>query len=119
MNAVKKKIHIQFISIAILAVTATLFLCVGAFYELFQKQVLDDLRTYADLLRGVSMGEPEKWDEYVSVINKDNLRVTLISAEGTVEYDSAADYASMENHRERPEVTGRFKPVPDMRFGNR
>lgn len=105
----KKKIHIQFISVAVLAVVATLLLCVGAFYELFQKQVLDDLRTYGDLLRGINMDAPEEFTEYVNIIDKDNLRVTLIGPDGSVEYDSAADSAFMENHRERPEVTAAFQ----------
>ena len=43
-------------------------------------------------------------DEALHAIgNSDTSRVTMISADGTVLYDSNADAATMENHSNRPE----------------
>ena len=47
----------------------------------------------------------EKKQEYLEAVGKsDRSRVTLIAADGTVEFDSNYDPAQMENHLERPEV---------------
>ena len=47
----------------------------------------------------------EKRQEYLEAIGKsDRSRVTLIRADGTVEFDSNYDSSQMENHLERPEV---------------
>lgn len=47
----------------------------------------------------------EKKQEYLEAVGKsDRSRVTLIEADGTVEFDSNYDPAQMENHLSRPEV---------------
>lgn len=105
----KRKINIQFISISILAVVATLLLCASAFYDLFEKQVIDDLKTYTELIRGLNISSQEEFMERLDMLEKDNLRVTLVNHEGIVTYDSAVDSTVMENHGDRPEVMEAFE----------
>lgn len=96
----KKRINIQFMIIASLAILFTLGLVTGAFYELFKKQVFEDLKAYTHILKNVPVEEGmEKYD-----LAADNLRITLIEADGNVVYDSNADAADMDNHSARPEV---------------
>ena len=103
----KKKIHVQFIGIAAIAITATLILSVAVFYDLFQKQVLEDLKSYANVLRGIMT--QQEIDKEAVAYEIDDMRITLINPDGSVEFDSNADTHAMENHGGRPEVTEAFK----------
>jgi len=102
----KRKINLRLTGIAILAILATLLLVVAVFYELFQKQILDDLRTYSYVLK-YSTEDRDIGDIIDS--NMDSLRITVIEADGTVIYDNYADPAKMNNHSDRPEVIAALK----------
>jgi two-component system phosphate regulon sensor histidine kinase PhoR len=99
---VKKRIHGEFIGIAAAAIIATLLLSVWVFYDLFQYQVLDDLKTYAHVINDTV--SEENLDDNSQVYEDADIRFTLIREDGTVIYDSTTDYTAMENHRERPEI---------------
>ncbi len=98
----KKRIHSEFMGIAAVAIIATLLLSVWVFYDLFQDQVLDDLKTYADVIKGTV--SQEELSENSSFYEEADIRFTLIQADGSVIYDSKADSDAMENHAERPEI---------------
>ncbi len=102
----KKKINVQFMMIASLAILSTLGLVIGTFYELFKNQVFEDLRTYTYILKKIA--ELENVEEN-NCWNVDNLRITIIESDGTVNYDSTADTGSMDNHSNRPEVQEALK----------
>ena len=102
----KKKINIQLLGIAILAILLTLSMVGGIFYELFQKQVMEDLKITAHLLDNMEAITLEEED--INDLNLENVRVTLINADGTVKYDSNAQIGSMDNHSQRPEVQEAF-----------
>ncbi len=97
----KKRINLQFMIIASLAILFTLGLVTGAFYELFKKQVFEDLKAYTHILKNVPM-ESGTEEEYSPA--SDNLRITLIETDGNVLYDSNAQAENMDNHSSRPEV---------------
>ncbi len=97
----KKRIYTQLIIIAILSILATLVLTGAAFYNLFHKQVFEDLRVYSVILEEEALNG--KWEEQPP-ISGDTLRVTLIGPEGNVIYDNKAQVSLMENHGERREV---------------
>lgn len=83
---------------AILAV-----LCSGfAFYRSYQEQVQGDLSRHGQLIAVAytSLEEPSQ----LSRFSRQGVRITLIQADGTVLYESAADAGTMENHLCRPEV---------------
>ena len=102
----KKKINIQFMIIASLAILSTLGLVIGTFYELFKNQVFEDLKTYTYILKNIAELEGA---EKNSCWNVDNLRITIIESDGAVIYDSTADTNSMDNHSNRPEVKKAFE----------
>lgn len=98
----KKKINIQFMVIASVAILFTLALVIGTFYELFKEQIFEDLKTYTHILQ--SSGEIEKLVQDSKNSTEDNLRVTLIEKDGAVLYDSDISAEEMDNHKDRPEV---------------
>lgn len=86
-------------SITAIAIVSTLVLVCTVFYDLFQKQVLEDLNLYAHVL-ALQEGKIETGTEDISA----RIRITLVDADGTVLYDNAADRAEMDNHSKRPEI---------------
>lgn len=95
----KKKIHFQLMAITTVAIFATVFFISVVFYELYREQIVEDLRTYAELLEDTEFvyhmeGLPESGP----------FRTTLIDQNGEVLYDSNADNDIMDNHSSRPEV---------------
>ena len=98
----KKKINVQFMIIASLAIVLTLVLVIGTFYELFKKQIFDDLEVYTHILENTAtLDNAEENNYYCSA---ENLRITMITQDGAVLYDSSANVETMDNHLERPEV---------------
>lgn len=98
----RKKINIQFLIIAILAIAATWVCAAVVFYELFRQEVLEDLESYAKLLIGTgAIEEMEQGDRYIEA---DDLRISLILPDGRVVFDSNVAIGEMENHGDRPEI---------------
>ncbi len=98
----KKKINQMLLIISIIAITCTMFLITMIYYDLFQKQVMEDLRAYTSLIDdsdevGTVKQTGEKIKEY-------GIRITLVDHNGQVIYDNEADSAQMENHSTRPEI---------------
>ena len=75
----KKKINIQLIGIAVMAIVTTMLLMSVVYYELFKKQVQEDLKIDALMLKNTDI---------TSAMDIDTLRVTLISSDGTVLFDN-------------------------------
>lgn len=103
----KKKINIQFLLIAILAIGFTVAITSMVFYELFKKEVMDSLKTYAHVIIDSASYKNMENDKELTL--RDELRITLIRSDGTVEFDTNADIGGMDNHSTRPEVEQAFK----------
>ena len=103
----RKKINIQLLIIAIIAIVSTLVLVEIVSYDLFKKQVFEDLKVYSHVLKSIYNSEKEAQSYYNP--ENDDFRVTIIEKDGKVKYDSSADINSMENHGDRPEVIETFK----------
>lgn len=103
----KRKIKFQFLGIAGLAIVTTLVLSVIIFYDLFQKQMLEDLRTYTHVLEFSNYMDDIK--AHGAKSSEDGLRITVIQKDGTVLYDNIVAAAEMENHSDRPEVKKAIK----------
>lgn len=82
------------ISAAAIIITAVISMLL--FYSVLKEQVFADLKAYEHI---ISQIDPSRL-----VIRRDEMRVTMIADDGTVMYDSQADAADMENHKNRPEV---------------
>lgn len=103
----KRKINVQLVGIATLAILLTLLSIGGIFYELFQQQVEEDLKLTVHILENMNVDELE--EEEVADLKLDNLRITVINPNGTVKYDSNAQIGTMDNHSGRPEVQEAFE----------
>lgn len=87
-------------AIGIFAVVTTLILSTFVYYQLFVRQVFEDLKSYTLLIAGADASLPEA----IKRIPADNIRITLLDDEDNVVFDNAADYISMENHGDRAEI---------------
>ncbi len=103
----KKKINIQFLVIAVLAILFTVTSISFVFYEIFKKEVLEDLKTYAHVI--VDSKAYNNIEDASEASIKDELRITWIMPDGTVEFDTNADIGGMDNHSARPEVEKAFE----------
>lgn len=105
----KRKINNRLIGTAALAILATLLLTAAVCYNTFKKQVMEDLKGYAGIIR---YAVAEEQMDYLSAakeeLKKEKLRVTLVAESGTVIFDTDADVEKMENHRHRPEIESAF-----------
>jgi len=102
----KKKINKMLTLIATIAIMCTLVLITILYYDLFRKQVMEDLRVYTLLVKESS--EVEAVASTGGYLAEQEIRITLVGGNGEVLYDNRADAASMENHSERPEIQEAF-----------
>lgn len=103
----KKKINLQFMFISAVGILLTFCLSTVIFYELFKSEVVDELKTYADVIKETQSYDQILQGEYDPDV--DDLRITMIKKDGKVFYDSFADIKKMENHSNRQEVRQALK----------
>lgn len=103
----KKKINLQFMFISAVGILLTFCLSTVIFYELFKSEVVDELKTYADVIKETQSYDQILQGEYDPDV--DDLRITMIKKDGKVFYDSFADIKKMENHANRQEVRQALK----------
>lgn len=103
----KKKINFQFMFISAVGILLTFCLSTVIFYELFKSEVVDELKTYADVIKETQSYDRILQGEYDPDV--DDLRITMIKKDGEVFYDSFADVKKMENHANRQEVRQALK----------
>jgi len=103
----KKKINLQMMYIAVLAILASLVALIGVFYTLFKQEVFDDLRAYTVVLQEADFEKIVNNKTFIS--EADGLRITVVSDDGTVLYDNVALASQMANHSERNEIADAVK----------
>lgn len=93
--------HVGFLTA--LSILVTFFAASVVMYQKYNSYMRQDVRNESQYLRYVLdyMGE-----EYLTqkAANITNSRITIFHEDGTVAFDSKMDAASMENHKNRPEV---------------
>lgn len=102
----KRKINKQLICIALIGILATMCLMSAVFYDLFRKQVQEDLQVNAWILKSTGIFRQDNVNKIH--IDMNNLRITWIAEDGSVLFDNDADVGGMENHSTRPEVEAAF-----------
>lgn len=112
----KKKINRMLVLIASLAILFSMFLITAVYYDLFRSQVFEDMQTYTMLVDRLITENKADMKSGGEQFREYQVRVTLIGSDGQVLFDSEADSADMENHKERPEIaeameTGRGQAV--------
>ena len=93
--------------ISAVGILLTFCLSTVIFYELFKSEVVDELQTYADVIKETQSYDQILQGEYDPDV--DDLRITMIKKDGKVFYDSFADIKKMENHANRQEVRQALK----------
>ena len=100
------KIFKSIVSVAVAAITACLLIITGVLYNYFgnlqQTQLKDELSLAANAVE--QLGE-----DYLENLDSDRYRLTWVSEDGTVIFDSRADVVTMENHKSREEIAQAFK----------
>ena len=93
----KRKINARFVLLTVMSVILTLVLATLAYYELFKKEVLADLRSYTYVLEHAGV-----FDDMTAVqeyaLSDTDVRITLIAPDGAVRYDSQPDASAMDTH---------------------
>ena len=80
---------------------ASLVIVMGMMYSYYSQMQRNQLRNQTAL---AAQAVAHEGMEYLNSLEVEDCRVTWISADGTVLYDSSADSDSMENHLEREEI---------------
>lgn len=93
--------------ISAVGILLTFCLSTVIFYELFKSEVVDELKTYADVIKETQSYDQILQGEYDPDV--DDLRITMVKKDGKVFYDSFADAKKMENHANRQEVRQALK----------
>lgn len=102
----RKKIHLQLILIGVMAILLTLGLSSVVYYDLFKKEVMDSLKSYTYVFKTAGFFEK---DTIRYAEDKDGLRITIINADGSVNFESNASTDIMDNHKTRPEIVAAFE----------
>lgn len=98
----KRKINQMLVLTATLAIFLTMVLITIVYYDLFRKQVMEDLHAYAVMIgENQTVGNLQILAER---LDKEEIRITLVGNDGIVDFDSEADSTQMENHISRPEI---------------
>ena len=98
----KKKIHIHFMLITAVAILSTVFFSLWVSYDMIKDQVMEEIRSYAFLLRDINANENISWESFDSI--QDELRITVVEQDGNVIYDNYVDKTQMDNHAGREEI---------------
>ncbi|MBQ2803471.1 MAG: two-component sensor histidine kinase, partial [Lachnospiraceae bacterium] len=98
----KRKIHKMLVLIATLAIFLTMAFITVVFYDLFRKQVIEDLHAYAILLG--AKDDMDSISEMAESLEENELRITIVGKDGQVIFDSEVNPVYMENHSQRPEI---------------
>ena len=95
------KIFKSILSVAVAVLMASLIIIIGVLYPYFggvqESQLKDALSLAAEAAQ--QLGE-----SYLEKLDSDRYRLTWVSSDGTVIFDSHADAAAMENHADREEI---------------
>ena len=101
-----KKIFRSILIVAITVLLLSLTFIVGALYDYFGSVQKSRLKAELSLAaRGIEVGGAG----YLESLDTDDFRLTLISPNGEVTFDSETDPAAMENHAEREEIMEAFE----------
>ncbi len=102
----KKRIMKSSVIIALAAVIISIIMSSGIYFNLFEKNMINQSKSQADLIVEIIKGTNE--DETTDILNdlhyEIDARITLIDFDGSVLYDSDFDFNIMDNHINREEI---------------
>ena len=95
------KILRSILSVAATVLIASLVIVTGVLYDYFADMQSEQLK---DELSLAAAATEQIGETYLTTLNSDRYRLTLVAEDGTVIYDTAADAEKMENHLDREEI---------------
>lgn len=101
-----QKIFRSILIVAITVLLLSLLLIVGVLYDYFGSAQKSRLNAELNLAAG---GVEAGGTEYLESLDAEDFRLTLVSSEGKVVFDSDTDPEAMENHAEREEIKEAFE----------
>ncbi len=100
-----RKIFKSILSVAIVVLIASFVIITGVLYQYFgtmqEMQLRDELSLAGNAVE-------ELGEHYLSSLDSDRYRLTWVDTDGTVIFDSHADYLTMDNHENREEIQEAF-----------
>lgn len=106
----KRKINARLMMVAVLAILISTILTTIVYYQVFQKEVFEDLKGFCVVLEGTDIFSSEDTSLMQKYAEKtSNLRITLVDSSGQVIYDTNTDIESFDNHKNRPEIADAFR----------
>ncbi len=110
----KQKINLRLSLIALIAIIATSIGVTLVYYQIFQRQVRDDLKQNAELLVESDLFQTAYTSGKGSAANLNhlssgNLRITWVDEDGTVLFDNDTNIEGLSNHIDRPEIRMAFE----------
>lgn len=98
----KKRIFAGSFCIALVVLTASVFLILGLISLEYNREYARELKNEAEMIaHAIEVSGPTYFEELELA---DSHRITWVDQQGTVLYDSVAEYSSMVNHADRPEI---------------
>lgn len=99
------KILRSILSVAMAVLTASIVIITGVLYQYFGNMQQAQLRDELSLAAGAT---EQLGERYLKELHSDRYRLTWISSDGSVLFDSHAEAADMENHADREEIKEAF-----------
>lgn len=121
----KKRVSYIIIILLLITATSTCILTSLVYYKFYEKEAKDQIKTIVSL----SSKNIDDWNDNIHIKDAINrivksvnykIRVTIVDNTGNVTYDNFAQYETLENHRNRPEIEKAFRLGfgEDTRFSN-
>lgn len=95
------KIFRSILTVASVVLLVSLFIIFGVLFEYFKSVQVNQIK---DQLSLAASATEQLGEEYLSGLQSDEYRLTWVSDDGTVIYDTQVDAAEMENHSDREEI---------------
>ena len=102
-----RKHNLNFIPVIMVSIFLTVFLTTIVSYQIFKKEIFSDLSSVAENLEKLNILEGLRTEGILSP--GDALRLTWVSEDGSVLYDSYAGETGLDNHGDRPEIIQAFR----------
>lgn len=96
-----KRIFRSTVAVAILVLAASIVIIMGILFEHFEGQIIEELRSEAKF---ISHAVESEGMSYLDNLDTGDKRITLISADGEVLFDTYTDSSKLDNHADRGEV---------------
>ena len=100
MRSMEEKIGYRLFMMGFLGLVCTAVLCIFVFHKAFIEQAWQSLEYQTALIAAIYQDNPQNLEN----ISPQEIRLTLISPDGDVLYETATDQQTMENHIGRPEI---------------